>query len=142
MQPRSYTTYADQFSELASQLRGRNPTHLMYMFPNGLTADPRVSVRPYSRFRGSPSTPRPHDPRPSTQPWRTHSRSPSSRICFNCGKPRHFANDCRAPRNKVHRARPPRSRTLTWPWLLMAWTGRPRKSPWPGNISAVPPRAT
>ena len=39
MQPGNYTTYADRFSELASQLRGMNPTHLMYMFLNGLTAD-------------------------------------------------------------------------------------------------------
>ena len=39
MQPCNYTTYADRFSELASQLRGMNPTHLMYMFLNGFTAD-------------------------------------------------------------------------------------------------------
>ena len=39
MQPGNYTTYADCFSELSSQLRGLNPTHMMYMFPNGLTSD-------------------------------------------------------------------------------------------------------
>ena len=39
MQPGNYTTYADRFSELSSQLRGLNPTHMMYMFPNGLTSD-------------------------------------------------------------------------------------------------------
>ena len=44
MQPGNYTTYADLFSELANQLRGMNPTHLMYMFLNGLTADYKQHV--------------------------------------------------------------------------------------------------
>ena len=62
----------------------------------------RLSARRYSAFRGcSPSAHRSHDPSPSTQPWRTPSCSPSSLTCFNCGKPRHFATDCRASRNKV-----------------------------------------
>ena len=42
--PGNYTTYADHFSELASQLRGLNPTHLMYTFLNGLTADYKQHV--------------------------------------------------------------------------------------------------
>ena len=44
MQPGNYTTYADRFSELSSQLRGMNPTHLMYMFLNGITADYKQHV--------------------------------------------------------------------------------------------------
>ena len=44
MQPGNYTTYADRFSELASQFRGMNPTHLMYMFLNGLTANYKQHV--------------------------------------------------------------------------------------------------
>ena len=35
MQPGNYTTYAYRFSEIASQLRGLNHEHLMYMFLNG-----------------------------------------------------------------------------------------------------------
>ena len=44
MQPGNYTTYADHCSELASQLRGLKPTHLMYMFLNVLTADCKQHV--------------------------------------------------------------------------------------------------
>ena len=39
MQPGNYTARADRFYELASQLRGMNSTHLMYLLLNGLTAD-------------------------------------------------------------------------------------------------------
>ena len=44
MQPGNYTTYEDRFSELAGNLSGMNPTHVMYEFLNGLTADYKQHV--------------------------------------------------------------------------------------------------
>ena len=44
LQPGNYATCVYRFSELASQLRGMNPTNLMYMFLNGLTADYKQHV--------------------------------------------------------------------------------------------------
>ena len=51
MQLGNYTTYADRFFELASQLRGLNPPHVMYMSLNGLTADYKQHVH----FHGATS---------------------------------------------------------------------------------------
>jgi len=44
MQHGNYTTYAYCFPELASPLRGMNPTHLTYMFLDGLTTDYKQHV--------------------------------------------------------------------------------------------------
>ena len=103
-------------------------------------------MRTYSPFRGSsPYTPRSHDPRHSTQPWRTPSRR-SSRTRFNCGKPGHFPKDCRAPRNNVHfdMSRPTSTATAQGPHgparvhgRGYRGRGRQRTSPWPGKPAAV-----
>ena len=124
----------------------------LYLPANGVVF-PRELIPGRGR---SPSTPRSHDPRPSTQPWRTTSRSPSSRSCFNCGKPLSKGLPSVAEQDTLrlvphhfyrHRARSHWPRTLTWPWLSRAWMGRPRTSPWPGKLAAVrilasPHRAT
>ena len=45
MQPGNYTTNAGRFSERSSKLRVLNPTHVMIMFLNGLTADYKQHVQ-------------------------------------------------------------------------------------------------